>query len=44
MTAWPVLRECALACFRGDESQQSVTPQVWHVRKCIQVEPIFTHS
>jgi hypothetical protein len=33
-----------LACRLGDESQHSVTPQVWHVRRCTHDAPIFTHS
>src|SRR5258707_1083347 len=39
-----VARACLLACWFGDESQQSVTPHFWHVRRCSQRSPIFTHS
>ena len=39
-----MVRACFEACLFGDESQHSVTPQVWHVRRCIHREAIFTHS
>jgi len=28
----------------GESSQQSVASQVWQVRRCTQLAPIFTHS
>src|SRR4029077_17832363 len=28
----------------GEESQQRVTPHVWHVRRCTHEAPILTHS
>ena len=37
-------RACLLAWRFGDESQQSVTPQVWQVRRCTHAAPILTHS
>jgi len=37
-------RACFDACVLGDESQQRVTPHVWHVRRCTHRAPIFTHS
>ena len=39
-----MVRACFEACLFGDESQHSVTPHVWHVRRCIHREPLFTHS
>src|SRR5439155_19635710 len=44
MTGCPLARACLLACRLGDESQQSVAPQLWHVRRCTHREPVFTHS
>jgi hypothetical protein len=43
-TGCSAARAWALACRFGEESQQSVTPHVWHVRRCIQRLWIFTHS
>ena len=28
----------------GEESQQPIFPQVWHIRRCIQRSPVFRHS
>lgn len=39
-----MVRACFEACLFGDESQHSVTPHVWHVRRCIHREPLFMHS
>ena len=33
-----------MAWWFGDESQQRVAPQVWHVRRCTHDAPILTHS
>ena len=44
MTGWLVARACRVACLFGELSQHSVTPQVWHVRKCTHRAWIFTHS
>jgi hypothetical protein len=44
MTGCPLACACFVACRLGELSQHKVAPQVWHVRKCIQGEPIFTHS
>src|SRR4051812_42312560 len=44
MTGWLVERACLVACRFGDESQQSVAPHAWHVRRCTQDAPIFTHA
>src|SRR5690349_1020248 len=31
-------------CRFGELSQQRVVPHSWHVRRCTQRDPIFTHS
>ena len=37
ITGWPVLSKWAVACARGEESQQPTWPQVRHMRRCTQV-------
>ena len=44
ITGCPLVRECLLACWLGELSQQSVAPQFWHVRRWTHRPPIFTHS
>src|SRR5512139_4010147 len=44
MTGCVVARACFDAWRFGEESQQRVTPQVWHVLRCTQREWVLTHS
>src|SRR6185436_14275415 len=44
MTGCALLRACRLACWFGEESQHSVTPQLWQVRRWTQVSPVFTQA
>ena len=37
---WWSWRAWRLACRLGEESQQPIWPQVWHMRRCTQLPPI----
>ena len=44
MIGCPDSAACLLACWFCELSQQRIVPHIMHMRRCIQVPPIFRHS